>query len=92
MLTVTVPASSWHELFANHHDTECVATGETTLEAPHTHCDVFAPDSPVYLSVEVVAHLQLLQEYCCEIITPAASTTSSEPLELLPARGPPVIG
>lgn len=89
MLTVMVPTSSWHELFADHHDTECVAFGETTLEAPHTHCDVFSTNSPVYLPVEVIAHLHLLQEICCVVNTPEATLLSNTPIALLAARGPP---
>jgi hypothetical protein len=44
------PGSVLHEVFADHHDTECFNThdGELTLEQAHTHCAIFEIHAPVY--------------------------------------------
>ena len=91
MLTVTVPASSWHGLFADHHDTECAPSNTVTVETPHTHCDVFSPTTPNYLPVALLHHVQLIQVVCGTVQTEVVAPAGRCLAERLAARGPPAI-
>lgn len=47
---LSVPASLTHSVFADHEDTHCEGSHQntTSVETPHTHCEVFKVQSPVY--------------------------------------------
>ncbi|MBL7933470.1 MAG: hypothetical protein JNL60_16305 [Bacteroidia bacterium] len=90
---LSVPASLTHNLFADHEDTHCELGHEgTTIEMPHTHCEVFKVQSPVYQVPEFVV-LECPVPALVSVVNSYLSPFHKKDHHFnLPARAPPFSG
>ncbi len=90
---VLMPASLVHEVFADHVDTDCHFdhSTATSIEATHTHCDVFKTNTPLYdipqLTVCNAPQPVLISELLAKFENSYFHLTGL----ILPTRAPPVV-
>lgn len=90
---VLLPASLSHEIFADHEDTDCHFdhnSKTTSIEATHTHCDIFETNAPVYDIPTFVAFNKAQPVLICELLTKFENSYFHLAQQLLPTRAPPV--
>src|SRR5688572_7293624 len=89
---LSVPVSITHTFFADHEDTHCETehAGVTRVETPHTHCEVFKVQSPVYDLPELFV-LESPRPVLVSVVSSSTHTFKGLNFHLdLPGRGPPV--
>lgn len=90
---VMTPGWAVHELFADHHDTECTADHSwngSQIESVHTHCDIFWANAPVYSAPELVQFSKVILVKLAELSTAFHLKDSYALRPATPARGPPL--
>ena len=91
---VLLPGAFVHELFANHKDTVCEhdhSSDESNFESPHTHCDIFKTNSPIYDVPKLVSCVNPIQIIVAELRFKVQVSYFHLAQLKLPTRAPPEI-
>ncbi|MBA2611095.1 MAG: hypothetical protein H0U95_03930 [Bacteroidetes bacterium] len=89
---VLLPAALSHEIFADHEDTDCHFDHKITsasVEATHTHCNIFTTNTPLYDIPELVVFAKIQPILINESVTTIESSYFHLAQLLLPTRAPP---
>ncbi|HKC68883.1 MAG TPA: hypothetical protein VKG26_11685 [Bacteroidia bacterium] len=93
---VALPPTLWHNALANHTDTAdnyCDVYHKdlgTHIENPHTSCDIFKTNTPVYDALTVLHTISVFRVVISQHKIAQVSSVYHKTKISLPARAPPI--